>query len=77
MRISVICINFMYIWHCFKCYTQNLIVSIPGNMDPTDGTIRFSISINDGSEFILGGSEDNTRYYDTVEVTIMEDDRKL
>ena len=56
---------------------QNLILNIPGNMYPTDGTIRISIMINEGSEFILGGSIDNTQYYNAVEVTITEDDRKL
>ena len=45
-------------------------------MDPIDGTIRFSISINEGSGFVLGSSQ-GTQYYVSVEVTIVEDDGKL
>ena len=49
-------------------------VEIPGNEYPTDGTVRFNVSINDGNDFIAGGSINDTQFYNTVEITIEEDD---
>ena len=57
-------------------FTQSLTVDIPGNMDPADGIIQFSISIDEGSEFVVGGSA-GTPLLDSVEVTIVEDDSEL
>ena len=57
-------------------FTQNLIINIPGNEDPMDGIIQFSISINEGTEFVIGDST-AAQYFPSVEVTIMEDDGKL
>ena len=55
---------------------QNLIINIPGNENPMDGIIQFSISINEGTEFIIGDSA-VAQYFPSVEVTIVEDDGKL
>ena len=57
-------------------FTQSLTVNIPGNTDPIDGTIQFSISIDEGSEFVVGGSA-GTPLLVSVEVTIVEDDGEL
>ena len=57
-------------------FIQSLTVDIPGNVDPVDGIIQFSISINEGSEFVVGGSA-GTPLLASVEVTILEDDGEL
>ena len=55
---------------------QNLIINILGNEDPMDGIIQFSISINEGTEFVIGDSA-VAQYFPSVEVTIVEDDGRL
>ena len=55
---------------------QNLIINIPGNEDPMDGIIQISISINEGTEFVISDSA-VVQYFPSVEVTIVEDDGKL
>ena len=57
-------------------FTQSLTLDIPGNMDPVDGILQFSISIDEGSEFVVGGSA-GTPLLASVEVTIVEDDSEL
>lgn len=55
-------------------FLQNLVLTINGNNVPTDGDIRFTITINAGDEYLLGGTVAGTEYYTTVDVTIEEDD---
>ena len=45
-------------------------------MNPFGGTIQFFISIDEGSEFVVGGSA-GTPLLASVEVTIVEDDSEL
>ena len=69
------------IWHHahynILVFIQNVTVTIEGNSLATDGSIRFTIEINEGNGFLLGGVVDEIQHYTSVEVTIMEDDSKL
>ena len=40
----------------------------------TDGNKQFSITVNDGANYITGGTLGEDQYYPTLQITVEEDD---
>lgn len=55
---------------------QSIVITIEGNMMATDGNKQFSIAINDGTNYIAGGTLGEDQYYATLQITVEEDDGK-
>ena len=49
-------------------------ISVEGNRQAIDGNKAFRVSINNGSDYIVGGIVGDDVYYSTVQITVQEDD---
>ena len=57
-------------------FMQSIVITVEGNMMATDGNKQFSISINNGTNYIAGGTLGEDQYYATLQITVEEDDGK-
>jgi hypothetical protein len=55
---------------------QSVVITIEGNTVATDGSTRLSIAVDDGTNYIAGGTLGEDQYYATLQVTVEEDDGK-
>lgn len=49
-------------------------VTIEGNVVATDGNKQLSITVNDGANYIAGGTLGEEQYYPILQITVEEDD---
>ena len=47
---------------------------VKGNMVATDGNKKFTVSINDDTNYIVGGEVGGMQYYTHLQITVEEDD---
>lgn len=67
----------MFIYSIHEPSFQSVVITIEGNSMATDGNTLLSIAIDDGANYIAGGALGEDQYYDTLEVTVEEDDGKI
>ena len=55
-------------------FLQEVVITVEGNMLATDGDQKFTASIDNGTDYIVGGTFGGNKYYTSLQIVIEEDD---
>lgn len=49
-------------------------IAVEGNTLATDGNRKFTLNIDNSTNYIVGGTLGDTQFYSSIQITIEEDD---